>query len=329
MAIQRRHLMWAASAAGAAAFGGFTPLAAAQTVENLRVLVSFPPGGTADAVARLVAERLRGTYARTIIVENRAGAAGRLAVEELRRSTADGTTMLATPTAVITLNPHVHRALPFGPTDLTPVAMAARFEHGFGVGPAVPAAVRDLRGFLDWARVHPAQASYGTPGVGSSPHLIGALLARDSGVALRHVPFRGGAPAIQDLLGGHIPAAAVAVGEFLAYLREGRLRLLATSGPTRSPFAPDIPTFTEQGFPNVVFTLWMGFFIPNGTPAATIEAAAHAIRLALGHAEVVDGLARMAKTAAPTTPTETAAIVRDEHATWGRVVARVGFTPES
>jgi len=318
MAIQRRHLMWAT---GAAALAALAPLAArAQTVENLRILAGFPPGGTTDAVSRQVGNRLRGSFARNVVVENRAGAGGRIAVEELRRSAADGTTMLTTPSSVITLHPHIYRALPYGPGDLTPVAMAVRFEHAFGVGPAVPAAVRDLRGFLDWARANPALANFGSPSAGSAPHFIGALLARESGVDLRHVPFRGSAPGIQDLLGGQIQAFSSPLGDFLAHLREGRLRLLATSGPTRSRFAPDVPTYVEQGFAGISITEWFGFFMPNGTPVATINAAAQAVRQALGHGEVVDGLAQMGLAAAPSTPAELAAIVRNDFERWGRVI---------
>jgi tripartite-type tricarboxylate transporter receptor subunit TctC len=158
---------------------------------------------------------------------------------------------------------------------------------------------------------------------------MGALLAHHSGVELRHVPFRGTAPGLQDLLGGHVPAFSSPVGDFLPHLREGRLRLLATSGPTRSRFAPEVPTFAEQGFPDIVIIGWFGFFMPSATPAATVQAAAQAVRQALGQAELADAMARMGLAVAPTTPAELAATVRDEHAAWGRVVARVGFTPES
>jgi len=327
MTIQRRQLMLAA---GTAALGGYVPLAAAQTVvDNLRILAGFPPGGTVDLVVRLVGDRLRGTFARNVVVENRAGAGGRIAAEELRRSAADGTTMLGTPSSVITLQPHVVRGLPYGPGDFAPVSMAARLEIGLAVGPAVPAAVRDLRGFLDWARANPALANYGSPGNGTAPHLIGALLARESGVDLRHVPFRGAAAAIPALLGGQISAYSSPLTDLVAHVGEGRLRILATSGPTRSRFAPDVPTYVEQGLPSIVFTDWSGFFMPKGTPVATVNAAAQAVRQALSHGEVVDRLAQMALVAAPSSPAELADAVRLAHAAWGPIVARVGFTPES
>jgi len=332
--IRRRRWMWAGAGA---ALGALVPLARTQAqtslptpqVENLRVLVGFPPGGPTDANARLVGERLRGTYARHVIVENRAGAGGRLAVDELRRSPADGATMLLAPSSSIVLHPHVLRPLSDRPVEVAPVSMSTRFEQGLAVGPAVPAAVRDLRGFLDWARANPAQASYGSAGIGTATHFMGALLARDSGVELRHVPFRGTAPGLQDLLGGHVPAFSSPVGDFLPHLREGRLRLLATSGPTRSRFAPEVSTFTEQGYAGIVIIGWFGFFMPSATPAATVQAAAQAVRQALGQAELADAMAQMGLVVAPTTPAELAATVRDEHAAWGRIVARVGFTPES
>ncbi|WP_119289153.1 Bug family tripartite tricarboxylate transporter substrate binding protein [Azohydromonas sediminis] len=326
MSIQRREFI---VATGAAALGGWSTAAHAQTVDTLRVICGFPPGGTTDAVSRRVADKLRGTYAKNAIVENKPGAGGRLGVEELRRSPADGSTMLLTPAGMITLYPHIYRSLSYGPNDVIPVSIGARIEFGFGVGPAVPDSVKDIKGFLEWAKANPANANYGSPGAGSPPHFLAALLAKDSGVDLRHVPYRGSAPGIQDLLGGQVSAFSSPVGDYLPHLKTGRLRLLATSGSARSRFTPDVATYAEQGFKDLVMGEWYGFFMPAGTPANIVSAAAQAIRQAVAQPDVIESFAQLGVEAASNTPAEMAAAVRNENAQWGPIVKKVGFTPEA
>lgn len=326
MSIQRREFI---VATGAAALGGWSTVAHAQTVDTLKVICGFPPGGTTDAVSRRVADKLRGTYAKNTIVENKPGAGGRLGVEELRRSPADGSAMLLTPAGMITLYPHIYRSLSYGPGDVTPVSIGGRIAFGFGVGPAVPDSVKDIKGFLEWARANPANANYGSPGAGSPPHFLAALLAKDSGVDLRHVPYRGSAPGIQDLLGGQVSAFSSPVGDYLPHLKSGKLRLLATSGSARSRFAPDVATYAEQGFKDLVMGEWYGFFMPAGTPANVVAAAAQAIRQAVAQPDVIESFAQLGVEAASNTPAEMAAAVRNENAQWGPIVKKVGFTPEA
>lgn len=324
--VQRRDFL---IATGTVPLAGWSLHAHAQMVDTLRVICGFPPGGTTDAVSRRVADKLRGTYAKNAIVENKPGAGGRLGVEELRRSPADGSAMLLTPAGMITLYPHIYRSLSYGPNDVTPVSIGARIEFGFGVGPAVPESVKDLKGFLEWAKANPANANYGSPGAGSPPHFLAALLAKDSSVDLRHVPYRGSAPGIQDLLGGQVSAFSSPVGDYLAHLKSGRLRLLATSGSARSRFAPDVPTYAEQGFKDLVMGEWYGFFMPAGTPAHIVNAAAQAIGNAVRSADVVESFAQLGVEAAANTPAELAAAVKAEHEGWGPIVKKVGFTPEA
>ena len=326
MSIQRREFI---VATGAAALGGWSTVAHAQTVDTLKVICGFPPGGTTDAVSRRVADKLRGTYAKNALVENKPGAGGRLGVEELRRSPADGSAMLLTPAGMITLYPHIYRSLSYGPNDVTPVSIGGRIEFGFGVGPAVPDSVKDIKGFLEWAKANPANANYGSPGAGSPPHFLAALLAKDSGVDLRHVPYRGSAPGIQDLLGGQVTAFSSPVGDYLPHLKSGKLRLLATSGSARSRFAPDVATYAEQGFKELVMGEWYGFFMPAGTPANVVAAAAQAIRAAVAQPDVIESFAQLGVEAASNTPAEMAAAVRNENAQWGPIVKKVGFTPEA
>jgi tripartite-type tricarboxylate transporter receptor subunit TctC len=301
----------------------------AQSLETARILTGFPAGGTVDVVARRVADKMRVGYAKVVLVENKPGAGGRLAVDELRRSPNDGSSLLITPAAMITLYPHLYSKLSYGLDDVTAVGGATSVVFGLGIGPAVPATVKTLRDFLAWAKANPAKAAYGSPGAGSPPHYVGALLEKESGVALNHVPYRGTVPGIQDLLGGQIASFSSPIGDYLPHVKTGRLRVLATSGPTRTRFLPDVPTFTEQGFKALEQVEWYGFFLPGKAAADVVQRAAAAIRSAMSAPDMSEGLAQFGLEVAITSPAELARAVKDEHAAWAPIVKRVGFTPES
>lgn len=304
-------------------------LAHAEVVESARILTGFPPGGTIDVVARRIADRLRGVHAKTVLVENRAGAGGRLAVEELRRAAPDGSTLLITPAAMITLYPHLYPKLTYGLDDVTPVCGATTVVFGLAVGPGVPETVRTLKDFLDWARANPGKASFGSPGAGSPPHYLGALLEKETGVDLNHVPYRGTVPGVQDTLGGQIAAFSGPIGDYLPHVKTGRLRVLATSGPARSRFLPDVPTFTELGHKALEQVEWYGFFLPGKATPELVARTATALRGALAAPDMAEFLAPFGLEIAATPTAQLAKAVRDEHAAWGPVVARVGFKPES
>lgn len=322
--LNRRQLI---AIGGLGAVGVSAP-AIAQSLPSAKVLCGFPAGGTTDAVSRRVAERLQGDYAKVALVENKPGAGGRLAVDELRRSPADGSVLLLTPAAMITLYPHLYTKLPYRIEDVTAVCTAGQIAFGFGVGPAVPASVKNLADFLAWTKAQPGGAAYASPGAGSPPHFLGALLAKASGLDLRHVPYRGSAPGIQDLLGGQVAAMSSPVGDYLPHLKSGKLRLLATSGATRSRFAPDVATYAEQGFKDLTMSEWYGFFLPAAASAEVVNRAAAAIRRAIAAPEVVEAFAQLGVEAGANTPAELAKAVKDEHAAWGPVVKSVGFKPE-
>lgn len=325
MPLTRRAALAALAAAAA-------PHVRAQAIEQPRILYGFPPGSAGDVVARRVAERLAGTaYARNAaVVENRAGAGGRLALEALKAAPADGSVLALTPFTATVIYPHVYRRLAYDPlADFAPVAIAALTHHGLAVGPLVPAGVTDLKGFLAWARANPEQASYGSPGAGSTPHFLGALLGLGQNVELRHVPYRGSVPGVTDLLGGQVAAMLTPAGDFLAHHRAGRLRLLATSGRARLPFATEVPTFAEQGYGELTVEEWFGFYAPASTPPRLIAAAGAAINAALKERAVVDGLAALGLLAQGSTAEEMARSQRAEHERWGPLVRRVGFTADS
>jgi tripartite-type tricarboxylate transporter receptor subunit TctC len=320
---ERRHVILSAAAV-------CLPLRApAQGLETARILTGFPPGGTVDAVARRVADKLRGSHAKVMLVENKPGAGGRLAVEELKRSPNDGSTLLITPAAMVTLYPHLFAKLSYRIDDLTPVCSAASVVFGLAIGPGVPGTVKSLQDFLAWAKAHPGGASYGSPGAGSPPHYVGALLEKESGVPLSHVPYRGTVPGIQDLLGGQVASFSGPIGDYLPHVKTGKLRVLATSGLRRSRFLPDVPTFTELGYKALEQVEWYGFFLPGKAAPDTVQRAANAIRAAMAAPEMAEGLAQFGLEVAFTPTADLAKAVKDEHAAWAPVVKRVGFNPES
>ncbi|MBI3533313.1 MAG: twin-arginine translocation signal domain-containing protein [Burkholderiales bacterium] len=326
----RRNFVQAA--AGAAALGALAPFSAlAQVLEQVKILYGFPPGSAGDSVARRVAEKIGGTpYSKMPgIVENKPGAGGRIAVETVKNSPPDGSILALAPVSALSVYPHIYPKLAYKPEEVTQVSIGAIMFHGLAVGPAVPAEVKTLKDFLAWAKANPTQANYGSPGAGSMPHLLGALLGIRAGVELKHVPYRGTVPSITDLVGGQIAAAMNPSGDYLQYMKTGRVRVLATSGRKRSPYLPDVPTFTELGYPDVTSEEWFGFYAPAKTPPATIAAANAAITKALKDKSVIDALAIVGLVAHGSTPQAMAADQKAEFERWGPLVKQIGFTSES
>lgn len=328
--MQRRQLIQAA--ASATALGALAPFSAfSQGLEQVKIFYGFPPGSAGDSVARRVAEKLAGTpYSRLAgFVENKPGAGGRIAIETLKNSPADGSVLALAPVSALAVYPYIYPNLAYKPEDVTQVSIGAIMFHGLAVGPAVPAEVKTLKDFLAWAKANPAQASYGTPGAGSMPHLLGALLGLRAGVELKQVPYRGTVPSITDLVGGQIAAAMNPSGDYLQHIKTGKVRVLATSGRKRSPYLPDVPTFMELGYPDVTSEEWFGFYAPAKTPAATIVTANAAITSALKDKAVIDALAVVGLVARGSTPQEMAADQKAEYERWGPLVKQIGFTAES
>jgi tripartite-type tricarboxylate transporter receptor subunit TctC len=325
----RRHFLQALGSA--AALGALSPLSAfAQALEQLKIVYGFPAGSSGDTVARRVADKIaNGAYCKTAIVDNRPGAGGRIAVDLLRTSPVDGSVLTLAPVSAISVYPYIYPKLSYKPEDVAAVSIGAIMFHGLAVGPMVPAEIRTLKDFLAWAKANPELANYGSPGAGSMPHLLGALLSLRSGVPLKHVPYKGTVPNVTDLVGGQIAAAMNPSGDYLQYMKSGKLRVLATSGKKRSPYLPEVPTFTELGYPDVTVEEWFGFFAPAKTPAATIASANAAITAALKDKSVIDGLGVVGLVAHGSTAQEMAADVKAEYERWGPLVKQIGFTAES
>jgi tripartite-type tricarboxylate transporter receptor subunit TctC len=201
--------------------------------------------------------------------------------------------------------------------------------HGLAVGPMVPASVKSVKDYLAWAKANPKDANYGSPAAGSTPHFLGALLGLESGVDLKHVPYRGSIPGITDVIGGQLASMVTPHGDFLPNHRAGKLRIIATSGKARSPFVPEVPTFAEQGFPDLVVEEWFGFYAPAKTPATVITNANTAINAALKEKSVIDSLALSGMVPLGGSPEDMAKSMQYYFEFWGPLVKKIGFTAES
>jgi tripartite-type tricarboxylate transporter receptor subunit TctC len=334
--VSRRRMLKGATQAAAlgslSSLGLALPLRAlAQALpENVRVICGFAPGGTSDTISRRVGDKLAGTYAKVSVVENRAGAGGRIAIDAVKAAAPDGATMLMTPGSMLFIYPHIYKALSYNPiTDLAPVSTAANIVHGIAVGPMVPENVKDIAGFIAWCKANPTKANYGSPAAGSTPHFIGVMVEKAAGIPMNHVAFKGTQPALVDMMGGQIAAVIGPDGEFLPHMKTGRVRMLATSGPQRSKFHPDVATFAEQGLKDIQVQEWFGFFMPAKTPADVLNRASVAIRNALKTKEVTDSFTLMGLDPAGSTPAELAGRLKADLAFWAPIVKATGFTAEN
>jgi tripartite-type tricarboxylate transporter receptor subunit TctC len=325
--ITRRDLI---AASAAAAFAASAPAPSrAQTVRKLaRLIVGYPAGGSTDVIARLLIDQMKG-YAPTIIIDNRPGTGGRLALEVLKAAPADGSAMILTPATTIAIYPHIYKPLSYDAlTDFVAVAPVASFTSVLSLGPMVPAEVRTLPDFIAWCRANPTRATYGTTGAGSVLHFAGMMFARAANFEFTHVPYKGAGPVLQDLLGGQIASAVNVVSSALPHIRAGALRPLATSGAVRSPYLAEVPTFAEAGYPQIVMSEWQGIFVPAKTPAATVEALNASVREALRTNAVRLGLTSQSFEVGDLGAAEFAGRVKADYARWGAIARETGFTAQ-
>jgi tripartite-type tricarboxylate transporter receptor subunit TctC len=307
---------------------GCLPLATPAFAQDkpIRILVGFAPGGTADIVARQLADKLKDSLGQPVIVENRAGAAGRIALEALKNSPADGSAILLSPIGSAVVSPHAYKANPFDTLkDFAPVSLVANLSLGMAVANNVP--VKNLKEYVEWAKVNKDKAFYATSGAGTLPHFLGLLLAREANVSLTHVPYKGAAAYQGELVAGMIPAAFDAMGDLSEFHKAGKLKIIATAGTKRSAAMPEIPTMREEGF-NVQGDAWFGMFAPAGTPKALVDKYAAAINKAVLLPDVSAKLANLNMEAVGSTPDEFSAAVKRDWDKWGAVVKASGFTAE-
>lgn len=250
--------------AGALALAGIAALplpALAQDKPPLKIVVGFPPGGSADLLARLMAEGLKNDFS-SVIVENKPGAAGRIALSQVKRAPPDGQTVVLLPSGPMVLFPHVYKKLDYDAVaDFTPISQIAHFQFSVVAGPA--AGARNVAEMLAKAKAAPGSATYGTPGAGSLPHFMGVMFGQKAGAEMTHVPFQGGGPANTALLGGHIHYKFDVVTETAELHRAGKVRIIAVTGAQRDPQVPEVPTLKEQGI-DMVATAWFAMYGPAG-----------------------------------------------------------------
>ena len=302
---------------------------AQATADAWRLLCSGPPGSIPDIVARRVAEQLARIDATKAIVDNRAGAAGQLAVAALKGAASDGNTLLLAQGAIATIYPYLYTKLAYDPAqDLAPVSMAGEMTLALAVGPAVPAAVTSTREWLAWMRSNPALANVGSPGTGTLPHLLAAMLMREAGVPWQHIVYSGGPPAMVALLGGQFAALVLPEGLFNPHRTAGRLRVLATSGAQRTALMPDVPTLVEQGFADLVVREWFAFFMSARVAPAVVEARSRSLRAALAQPELVAAFADAGMVAVSSTPAALAARIAAEQRTWAPLIRALALQVE-
>ena len=300
--------------------------ARAQSSQPIRIVTGFAAGGAVDLIARLVGEQLTAALGRPAIVENRTGAAGRLAVEAVKAAPPDGDTLLVVPQGPMTLFTHVFRTLRFDPNrDFVPVTRLCTGDVAISTGPMT--GTRDLAALVSWLRAAGPKATYGSSGSGTILHFTGVSLAKAIGVPMTHVPYRGAALSITDLAGGAIATAVTTVTEAMEMHASGRVRIVATASTQRTPFLQGVPTLGEAGI-DVEVPMWYGLYAPAGTPPTQVERLQGVIATGLATPSAKERLDRLGMVAAPTTSAQLLALQTRESQMWGPIVRASGFTPE-
>ena len=313
-------------AVGVLALAAIMPASAQEKYDKqVRILVGFAAGGTADLMARVVADKMKDTMGQTVLVENRPGAAGRVAADAVKAAPADGGTIMVMPIGPMAVVPHTTSKLSFDPLkDFAPIGIGSTFDFAVAVGPQ--SGTKTWGEFVSWAKANPGKASYATSGSGSLPHFFGVQLGKEIGVDMVHVAYKGSAAFANDVLGGQIPAAIDTVADLSEMHKAGRWRILATSGPQRSTVVPDVPTLTELGFKNLETGGWFGFFAHVNTPPATVQALNRHLNSALRHPDVIAKLRGVGMEPATSTPDEFKQRLNADYVRWGTVVKATGFT---
>ncbi|WP_428422749.1 tripartite tricarboxylate transporter substrate-binding protein [Methylibium sp.] len=295
-----------------------------------RVYVGFAAGGTLDVIARRLADRFKGSYGETVIVESKVGAGGRIANEALKSATPNGGAMVLSPSSPIVIFPHVYSKLAYDPQkDLVAVTPVCSNAQVFVISSAVPEQVRTLAQFVDWAKANPGKGAYGTPAAGSIMHFQGLVFQQKAGIQLTHVAYRGMAAVVLDLIGGNLPSSMAVMGDVTQHIATGKLRALAVTSERRSRFLPEVPTFAEQGFGEVTGVDWYGLFVPATTPQAVIDSLHANTLAAVQHQAFAEPLEKAGFDPYTLPQAEFAKRIRAETLRWGPVVRASGFTAES
>ena len=312
-------------ALGATASGQYLGQPLAQTGAVRRVVVPVPAGGGMDNMARIFAESTREAIGPSI-VDNRPGGALRIAIDFVRQANPDGMTLLFAPASPFTIYPHIYKKLSYDyQKDFTAVGGFCSFDFALGVPGNSP--INTLAEYITAVKNEPNKfGQFAVPAAGASPHFVGSHFGKVAGIQLQHIPYRGSAPAMQDLMAGAVPSAFNLTGEFVQMAQGGRVKVLATTGNRRSQFMPNIPTFQELGYKDMVFSEWFGVFAPAKTPAKMLDTLSSALESALRNPEVIAKIQAANYSPFNIRPSELNQRIQQENTMWGPLVKATGFT---
>lgn len=320
--ITRRLALTAAAAAAAS-----PAMAQAYPDQAIRLIIPFPPGGPADLIARLIGARMGEKLGRPMVVESRSGAGGTIGVDAAAKARPDGYTLVLASTGAMVILPHLMPTMPYDPLrDLAPIGLVLAVPQVLAIAPGLPA--NTVGELVALARARPGTLAYGSAGTGSSLHLAGELFRLRAGIDITHVPYRGAAPAVTDLLAGRIQMLLADVPILLPQVRGGTLRALAVTGRERSDVLPDLPTMAEAGLPGVVSETWYGLLGPAGIPPDRMATLQAALAAALREPETRQALAAQGGRIADMDAAGFAAFIRADHAKWGEIVRTAGIRME-
>lgn len=322
MPTRRTFLCAGVAAASCGTFSTF-----AQGSRPITLLVGFPAGGSPDFVARTIADKLQAKLKRSVIVDNKAGAGGQLALAALQNANADGTTYALTPPGMLTIYPSLYAKLPYDVSKLEPVVAVCTFEHGVVAGPGTPA--KTLGEMMSWMKATPGKAFFGIPAAGTAPHFVGMLLSRAAGANMQAIVYRGGPPMVVDLLSGQIPCAINVLSNFTEHHRSGKLRVLATTGSKRSPLLLEVPTLTELGYAQAQAQEWYAFMAKAGTPKTETAALASAVREVVQMREVRTALLASGHNPSAVGGEDLAKDIASNTRRWADLIKATGFKLES
>jgi tripartite-type tricarboxylate transporter receptor subunit TctC len=326
-AITRRQML--AGAAALTATAVHASRAAAQTYpsQNITLVVPFTPGGSTDILARLLGQRLEVALKYPVIVESRPGAGGSVGVGSVARAAADGHTLVMGHIGTFAVNPALYPKLQYDPVkSFEPVSGIANVHNMLVVHPDVPA--KTLRELIDFAKQNPGKLNYASGGIGSAAHIAMVALADRAGISMTHVPYRGTAPAVTDLLGGRVQLTFTGAPNLLQHVEAGTMRPLAVSGLSRLKSAPSVPTVAESGFPGFEASQWYGIMVPAGTPKTVVDRLNTEIRTAMAAPEIAERLSLEGAEVWTNTPDEFRSHIAKEIVRWGDLVKRTGIKPE-
>ena len=314
-------LLVAALSAGAAGFASAQPYPA----KPIRILVPLPPGTNGDLMPRILGERLAAKLGQPVLIENRPGAAQNLAAEILSRSEPDGYTLLATPQGPLVISPTFFPKITFDPSQFVPLTIMAKVPYILVAHPKVPVAT--FAEFIAYAKANPGKLNYASPSTGSSPHLTAEMLKLAAGIEMTHVPYTGMAPALNDLIAGHVEVMIDNLGNSTRLVQAGRLKGLAVTGDKRWPDLPNLPVIAET-YPEVQASAWFGVVAPPKTPAAIAGRLSQAFAEILREPEVEKRWRDMNLAGGGGTPAEIAAFMKEETERWRKVIVRSGIKTE-